>query len=200
MNDASDSRTSLTLLGRLRDLTDATAWREFVRRYAPRIYGWCRRRTLQDADAQNATQDVLVKLARALQTFEYDAQKGGFRAWLRTVTRNACADLSLSGEQNGSGDPRVQEQLNNVAARNELADALDQELQRELLEEAMARVRLRVDAQTWEIFHLLAFTKQSGATVAVRFGRSLDAVYKARSRVKEMLKEEVQALEARAGK
>lgn len=200
MSEAADSRTSVTLLGRLRDLTDATAWQEFVRRYAPRIYGWCRRRHLQEVDAQDVTQNVLLRLAHALQTFKYDCRKGSFRGWLQTVTRNACADLSMDQQRNGPGDPGVQEQLNNVAARDELADALDQELQRELLEEAMVRVRLRVDAQTWEIFHLLAFTNQSGAMVAVRFGRSLDAVYKARSRVKEMLREEVQALEARGGK
>src|SRR4051812_48582155 len=43
MSDAPDSRTDATLLGRLRhDPTDQRAWSEFVDRYGPKIYDWCR--------------------------------------------------------------------------------------------------------------------------------------------------------------
>jgi hypothetical protein len=40
----SDSRTSITLLGRLRQApAEQAAWSEFVERYGRKIYGWCRR-------------------------------------------------------------------------------------------------------------------------------------------------------------
>jgi hypothetical protein len=43
MSRPADSRTSLALLGRLRQApTDQEAWRQFVDRYAPRVYSWCR--------------------------------------------------------------------------------------------------------------------------------------------------------------
>jgi RNA polymerase sigma-70 factor (ECF subfamily) len=56
-------KTSLTLLGRLRrDPKDQAAWSEFVARYRPRILQWCRGWGLQESDAQDVTQDVLLKL------------------------------------------------------------------------------------------------------------------------------------------
>src|SRR5262249_49682883 len=84
MESASTSRTRETLLGRLRrDPTDQAAWGEFVERYSPQIYGWCRGWRLQDADAQDVTQEVLVILARRMATFDYDPARS-FRAWLKT--------------------------------------------------------------------------------------------------------------------
>ena len=43
--------TRASLLVRLREGEDAEAWQEFVHLYAPVIYGFARKRGLQDADA-----------------------------------------------------------------------------------------------------------------------------------------------------
>src|SRR5579871_2387028 len=43
--------TRASLLVRLRDPDDGDAWKEFVRLYASVIYGFARKRGLQDADA-----------------------------------------------------------------------------------------------------------------------------------------------------
>src|SRR4051812_44928236 len=84
--------TSANLLMRLRQApTDQEAWGEFVLRYGPIIYGWCRRWELQEADAQDLTQDVLVKLAEKMRSFAYDPSRS-FRAWLKTLTRHALRD------------------------------------------------------------------------------------------------------------
>ena len=58
MANTPDSTTSLTLLGRLRQgATDQAAWDAFVERYGRKIYGWCRHWQLQQADAEDVTQD-----------------------------------------------------------------------------------------------------------------------------------------------
>ena len=89
----SPSQTSVTLLGRLRqEGTDQQAWVEFVRRYGPRICGWCRQWGLQEADAQDVAQDVLLKLAAKLRTFAYDPTRS-FRGWLKTLTHHAWCDF-----------------------------------------------------------------------------------------------------------
>jgi RNA polymerase sigma-70 factor (ECF subfamily) len=42
MGESPTSRTSVSLLARIRgDPSDQHAWREFVQRYAPKIYRWC---------------------------------------------------------------------------------------------------------------------------------------------------------------
>src|SRR5262245_38241448 len=79
MQSNGDSRTRSTLLLRLRDLSDRAAWEEFLDSYAPKIYGWCRRFHLQEADAADVTQEVLGKLVSALRRFDYDPARGSFR-------------------------------------------------------------------------------------------------------------------------
>ena len=63
---ADDLRTSSTLLLRLRDLSNEEAWEEFLTRYTPRIFAWCRRYNLQESDASDVTQEVLGKLLQAI--------------------------------------------------------------------------------------------------------------------------------------
>jgi RNA polymerase sigma factor (sigma-70 family) len=74
-------------LVRIRDATDEEAWRTFVAIYAPVVYGYARRQGLQDADAAELTQEVMIEVARAIRSFEYQPERGRFRDWLKTITR-----------------------------------------------------------------------------------------------------------------
>src|SRR5262245_45764259 len=92
MSDAS-SQTGTTLFAVLQHPDDNEAWSRFVEHYGPKILQWSRAKGLQHADAENVTQEVLRRFAKASRTFVYDPSKTGFRAWLRTVTRHALSDL-----------------------------------------------------------------------------------------------------------
>ena len=62
------SATDVSLLLRLRqNPTDQAAWGNFVDRYGRRIYLWCRHWQLQEADAEDVTQNVLLKLAEQMR-------------------------------------------------------------------------------------------------------------------------------------
>jgi RNA polymerase sigma-70 factor (ECF subfamily) len=197
MADPADSRTtSPTLLIRLRETpTDQAAWNEFVERYGRMIYRWCRQWNLQEADAEDVTQNVLADLARQMRSFEYRAS-GSFRGWLRTIAYRAWCDLLESRKTLGSGDSAVLAFLHSVAARDDLLRHLADECDRELLEEAARRVRLRVEPSTWEAFRLTAQEGLSGAAAAEQLGLQVATVFKAKSRVQKMLQEELQKLEA----
>src|SRR5713101_4906191 len=98
--------TRASLLVRLRDGGDAGAWREFVHLYAPIIYGYARKRGLQDADAADLMQEVFRSVAGAAGRLNYDPSRGSFRSWLYTVTRNKLYSF-LNGRRRqvlGSGD------------------------------------------------------------------------------------------------
>jgi DNA-directed RNA polymerase specialized sigma24 family protein len=90
----------------------------------------------------------------------------------------------------GSGDSGVLELLDTVEAREDLESMLAEAFDRELLDEAMARVRLRVEPRTWEAFRLTTLEGLSGAQAAGRAGMEIAAVYKAKSKVQKMLKDE----------
>lgn len=197
MDHPSNLRTSASLLARLRQpQIDQEAWTEFVRRYGPLLYRWCRHWNVQEADAQDVTQAVLAKLVVKLQAFEYDATRS-FRACLKTLTGYAWRDL-LDGRRRagaGTGDSECLELLEAVEARDDLLRRLDEEFDRELLEEATARVRARVGAHTWEAFRLTALEGLPGADAAARLGMKVYTVFKAKSKVQQMLQEEVARLE-----
>jgi len=201
MDSASEVRTSTTLLGRLRHApADQAAWSEFVDRYGPKIYRWCRQWKLQAADAQDATQDVLTRLAEKMRTFAYDSA-GSFRGWLRTLTHHACADLLKNRKRpgRGSGDSRFLELLESVVARDALVKQLDEVFDRELLEEAMARVQLRVEPHTWNAFRLLALDGRSGAEAAKALGMKVATALVAKSKVQKLVRAELRKLDSSAG-
>jgi RNA polymerase sigma factor (sigma-70 family) len=192
-----DSGTRITLLGRLRrDPTNQAAWGEFVEHYGRKIYGWCRKWNLQEADAQDVTQNVLLKLAQKLREFTYDPSRS-FRAWLKTLTHHAWSDFVESRQRPGlgSGDSQVAGLLSSIEARDDLVKHLEAEFDREVLEEAMQRVRLRVAPQTWQAFTLTALEGCSGAEAAGRIPMQVAQVFVAKRRVQKMLQEEVGKLE-----
>ncbi|MBY0231174.1 MAG: sigma-70 family RNA polymerase sigma factor [Gemmataceae bacterium] len=192
-----DSGTRVSLLGRLqRDPDDQQAWSEFVDQYGGRIYDWCKRWSLQDADAQDVTQNVLLKLAAKLREFRYDPSRS-FRAWLKTLAHHAWSDYveARARPGQGSGDSAVGRLLSDVQARDDLVRHLDEAFERELLQQAMARARLRVEPQTWEAFRLTALEGVSGADAAIRIPMQVAQVYVAKRRVQKIIREEAAKLE-----
>src|SRR5262249_39827895 len=135
MERAGDSGTRVSLLGRLRrDPANQASWKEFVEHYGSKIYAWCRRWQLQEADAQDVTQMVLLRLAEKMRDFNYDPSRS-FRAWLRTLAHHAWSDFVTSRQRPGlgSGDSQVVEILHTVEAREDLLQRLEEEFDRELL-------------------------------------------------------------------
>jgi RNA polymerase sigma-70 factor (ECF subfamily) len=197
MADAPLPTTRVTLLARLRqDPTDQAAWSEFVERYGRHIYRWCRQWQLQDADAEDVTQDILVKLARKLRDFAYDPSRS-FRAWLKTVAHHAWRDF-VDGRRPvvaAASDSHLWELLQSLEAREDLVQKLEEAFDLELLEAAKVRVRLRVAPHTWEAFRLLAIDGLPAAEVAARVQLQVAMVYVARSKVQKMLQEEIRNLE-----
>jgi RNA polymerase sigma factor (sigma-70 family) len=199
MVDAWLPTTRATLLARLRhDPLNDGAWDEFVEHYGRHIYRWCRQWRLQDADAEDVTQEILLKLARKLREFRYNPESS-FRGWLKTVAHHAWRDF-VDGRNHArsTGDERIWELLQSIEARDDLIQKLEEAFDFELLEAAKVQVRLRVAPHTWEAFQLMAIEGRPVAEVADKVQMQVAMVYVAKSKVKKMLQEEIQKLEADA--
>lgn len=197
MERDSIDRTSATLLDRVGlSPSDEVAWERFVDLYGSRIRGWCRQWGLQTADSEDVTQEVLLRLAQKLRSYQYDPSRS-FRGWLRTVTHHTLADYLADRKRqcSGSGDDDVLEQLQSVQARDDLIERLGDQFDAELVAMACARARARVEPQTWEAFRLTAYENLSGEDVAARLGMTRVSVFKAKSRVMEFLRQEIKQLE-----
>jgi RNA polymerase sigma factor (sigma-70 family) len=74
---------------------EQAAWDQLVTRYAPLVYGICRRHALQGADVDDVGAAVWLRLVERLHTIREPAALPG---WIVTTTRNECLRL-LRGKQ-----------------------------------------------------------------------------------------------------
>lgn len=189
--DSISTRPSLLL--RIRDAQDTRAWVEFVDLYGPLIYAFGRKHGLQDADAADLAQEVFRAVARAAGQFQYDADRGGFRRWLFTVTRNKLKDAVARAHRQpaGAGDSGVRELLEQQAQPADDQTLWEQQFQRRLLDWAAECVRREVQESTWQAFWQTAVEGRPPEEVAQRLGLSTGAVYIAKSRVIARLRQRV---------
>lgn len=187
--------TRASLLIRLRDRSDQSAWNEFVTVYGPVIYRFARNRGLQDADAADTMQDVLRSVTRAIDRLDYDPRQGRFRGWLYTITRNRVASLATSrkGRAQGTGNSDVNEMLNSQAdGRDGLDDEWELEYRRSQMTLAMEQVRPEFSNKVWSAFVKTAVDGDGAEQVGRELGMSTGSVYVARSRVLARLREVAQ--------
>jgi len=182
--------TSPTLLNRLRQPSQPEAWARFVHLYSPLLLCWARRQGFQDADAQDLVQEVLVKLVRALPTYEW-GEGQSFRGWLfrvsqnlweshrrRQVNRALPGANGLSGVEDrpGSADPE------------EAADRLV------LVRRVLELIRRDFSARTWAVFTAVRLDGRPVAEVAAEHGMKPGAVSCAVNRVMTRIRDELTRL------
>jgi RNA polymerase sigma-70 factor, ECF subfamily len=188
--------TRSTLLAQVRSPDDREAWEEFVLIYQPVIYRMARRRGMQDPDAQDLVQTVLMRVAGAIDRWE--KQPGTrFRHWLRRVAKNSIlSGLSRSPKDAPVGGSDVHELLVEQAiATPEVEQELAVEYMREQYLRAAISVQSDVNAETWRAFELTVIEGKSCEAAAEIIGKSVGTVYAARSRVMRRLRDQVQRLE-----
>ncbi|MEK6263071.1 MAG: sigma-70 family RNA polymerase sigma factor [Planctomycetota bacterium] len=191
-----ETRASLIL--RLPSTADAEAWREFVSIYEPFVYRFARRGALQDADARELVQNVLLAVARAVGRWRPDGDRGKFRTWLFRIARNQLIDLlgKRRRQAAGRGGTSFLGVLDQQPALDGWSDE-DVKLshRRELFRWAAERVKGTVKEATWRAFWLTAVEDRPVDDVAHTLGLSTGAVYIARSRVLARLRDEVKRWE-----
>lgn len=192
MNDFPETRE--TLLLRVRDPTDRDAWADFVAIYRPVIYRLARRRGLQEADAQDLAQKVLIAVSRSINDWESDDSRCQFRTWLSRVTHNAVIDAFRRIRPDAaSGGTSVVTKLNDYPASESPDEGeLNLEYRRQIFRNAAIAVRDDFETATWQAFWLTTVENRTVEDVAQELNRNVGAVYSARARVMRRLREEVQ--------
>lgn len=192
-----DTRASLLL--QLLAGVDHDAWQEFVAIYRPIIYRLARKRGLQDADAQDLAQKVLISVAGAIERWHPSDESARFRHWLRRVARNAISNaLTRRPRDLAAGGSTIQDVLEGqVDDDSGLSREIELEHRRELFLRAASSVKTDVSADTWQVFQLTVIEGRAIEEVATRMNKSLGAVYAARGRVMNRLRRIVNEMERR---
>lgn len=191
-------KTRLSLILRLRHAEDAAAWQEFVEIYQPLVFRLARSRGLQEADALDTTQEVLTRVANAINRWDPDPERGSFRGWISRITRNLVIEFLRSKDRRPltSDDSAIDQLIKSAPGRSAEAERYDLEYERQVFAWAAEKVRGSFKPKSWQAFWLTAVANRSADDVAEELGLTRGAVYIARSRVMSKLKQRVEKYSA----
>ena len=196
-SDSEFPETRASLLIQLQAGNDAEAWRDFVTIYRPIIYRLARRHGLQDADAQDLSQQVLLSISGSIERWQKRDESVRFRHWLRRVAKNAiCNALTRRPKDRAVGGTSIQNSLEEHGQEDEeLAREIEFERRRELFLRAASVVKTDVATDTWQVFQLAVIEGLPIKEAAATLNKSVGAAYAARGRVMNRLRRIVDEME-----
>jgi len=182
--------TQATLLERLRDGSAAMAWEEFFQRYGGAMYALARSRGCSGHSAEEVVQEVMLAVFAQRDVFQYDPGRGRFRDWLSAVVRNAVVTRRRQPDERvraagGPSDPGV-EQESSEPPPDAACEAV---FEQAMLAVLLAVVRQEFSPETYQAFELVTLHELPGRVAAEITGLSRNAVYLARRRVFQRLRE-----------
>lgn len=175
------SSTPSSLLAGLRAI-DPQAWRRLAELYAPLVYRWCRSQGLQASDAEDVVQEVFLVVHQRVRDFRRERPEDSFRGWLWGITRNKLGDWFRRSARRGTDLGLAAER---IPAEDPPVPAAGSGLYRR----AVDQVRDEFESTTWQAFWAVAIEGRDPNLVADELGKSVNAVYLARSRIQRRLRE-----------
>ncbi len=172
---------------------DDVAWTELVRLYGPLVDWWLSRAGLGRDDRDDAFQDVFTTVARQIREFRCNRPGDTFRGWLRVITRSRLVDHLRRTERQISAEGGDQAQQQLLAIPDLSGDRrFDPEDGQEIslvVQQALDRVRAKVQSSSWDAFWRVVVQGESPPDVARDLGVTDAAVRVAKSRILRQLRE-----------
>lgn len=196
---ASEYKTRGTLLLRLK-ADDASArevsWQEFYTTYAPIIAGFARRAGCPRSETDDIVHEVMAGFYKASERFEYDPKMGRFRGYLKTATLNALRQRYRKDRGKTSFDPEW------IERQPEKTEVLwSHEWLGQLIVRAIETVKVttNIESKTWEAFELYGRRGVPVDEVSDRLDMAPAAIRKAKSRISQLIRDEIDRLRIEEG-
>ena len=189
--------TSLSLLERLRHSPEDESWTRLADLYTPLIRAWLRRYDVQDSDANDLVQEVLLAVSKDLGKFEHAGQPGAFRGWLKAILVNRLRKFWRSRDRRpqARGDSDIDARLAQLDdPASEMSLIWNREHDQYVLRQLLALAEPHFARTTWTAFCRVALDGAKPDVVAEEMGISLNAVCLAKSRVLRRLRQESEGL------
>jgi RNA polymerase sigma-70 factor (ECF subfamily) len=188
--------TRYSLLARLAEPADTVAWSEFVAIYEEAIFRYSRTRGLQEADAQEVVQHVLLAVHQAIGGWKPTGRPGSFRAWLVRTAHRICLTALRDRQKcdRATGGTSVVQRLREVEDRDSAASGEERDWQQWAFCWAAGQVQLEVEPATWQAFWLAAVDGLPPDEVAAQLGMKTGSVYAAKCRVLARIRERTHEL------
>jgi RNA polymerase sigma-70 factor (ECF subfamily) len=188
-------------LSRLQDWEDNESWRVFFNTYWRLIYSVALKSGLTETEAEEVVQETIICVAKDIQKFKRERQRGSFKGWLRNLTRWRIADqLRKRAVAVGALKAEGDRSYLSVGVSDELADAnavadWEREWRWNLLQAAMDRVKVRVNEEQYQLFDFCVVKQWPVSRITKTLGVSPARVYLARHRISRLVEKEGRRLE-----
>lgn len=183
--------TRASLLIRVRDRNNAAAWREFDAIYRPMLGRFARARGLDNSTADDVVQFAMLAIAEHIGGFDYNPDKGRFKAWLRTIVNNRIRNAASAKREESSDTIEFQRGDPKGESPDEMFDRM---WMKEHLDYAMNEVRLGVEPSSWEAFEALVIKDEPVEQVCERLKMNSNQLYSIKFRLTKKLSERMREL------
>lgn len=172
---------------------------EVFTRYRTPVYGFIRNRGFSEADAEDLTQEVFLRVCREEFLRKADRDAGRFRTLLLAVTRNVIFEERRK-KQRSPASSLDQDGIPEPAASPEEGEVFDRLWSQNLIRLALERLQQETSAngpKYYEAFILNKIQNLPYAEVGERLGVSVTDVtnwiHQARKKIRKYLEEEIRS-------
>lgn len=188
-------RTRMTLLQKMQKQYDETAWQEFVDTYSGYIYTIINSMNIGASDADDLRQQIFIKLWKKLP--EVDLSKmSRFRSYLAVVVRNCVKDFFRKTQRETNRSDKLVQSGSELVETVSLPD-IDEVIEREW-HNYVAALAFKNIADYFSADAMALFDETLKGrhikVVAGEMGIPLSTAYRLKSRVKDSLLSEIEAL------
>jgi len=181
--------TRASLLASMQAGPGAASWREFFDRYSPAVYRIARLRGLAAHDAEDIVQQTMLLIARHIERFDYDRDRGRFRQWVRSIAESKITDYLRR--------PRGESELANIEVSTEVVDmeaAWAEQWKLQDLLWCLEEVAVDFAPRRVEAFRLYVMEGLPAAEVAQRTQLTVGHVYVTRTQIINRVRERMREL------
>ncbi len=189
------NETSLSLLNCLCRSPESESWNRLVEMYGPLIRMWLRKYDVQDGDADDLVQEVLLAVSKDVAKFDHGGRPGAFRGWLKAILVNRLRKFWRSRDRRPRGDADIDARLAQLDdPASEMSQIWNRQHDQHVLRQLLALAEPHFTSSTWRAFCRVALDGEKPGVVAEELGISLNAVVIAKCRVISRLRQESEGL------
>jgi len=185
--------TKQTLIQRVQNKDDASAWDDFVSYYKTFIEMVLNKSKISLNESDDLVQEILLKIWKGLPKYEYRKEQAKFRTWLSILIRNTMLNFLAKKKRKNPNSVELNDEVILTVTETQIEKVIEEEWVTHLTSLAMKAVTKVFSGQAVKVFKM-SLEGKGTKEIAETLDINEESVFVLRSRVKSRLKKEIKKL------